>query len=147
MTPTLSDAKRQINSCFHTDMPKTLTHLTNFKQERNSKSPEDLLVEMCNWNQHLILLIQVNLVQRDFLMDTNEIPNTPMDFHDRHKHKIVNILLVFILYYKRWWISIYRIKQMEVLRIDANKISPLFWTSDWLQEINILAVRPLGERR
>lgn len=39
---------------------------------------------MCNWNQHLVLLIQVDLVQRDFLTDTNEIPNT--HFHNLCKH-------------------------------------------------------------
>lgn len=44
-----------------------LTHLTDLEQKRNSECPEDFLVEMCNWNQHFILLVQLNLVERDFL--------------------------------------------------------------------------------
>lgn len=56
---------------------------------------------MCNWNQHLVLLIQVDLVQRDFLMDTNEIPNKHLDFHDLHKNiSYENNQIFTILLYK-----------------------------------------------
>lgn len=50
-----------------THLTTSLTHLTDLQQERDTKRSKDLFVEMCNWNQHLIFLIQVDLVKRDFL--------------------------------------------------------------------------------
>lgn len=42
-------------------------HLVYPQQKRDSKRPENLLMEMCHRDQHLILLIYVYLVQRYFL--------------------------------------------------------------------------------
>lgn len=73
MAPTWSGATRP-------DVREPPTHLADLQQERNSKSPKDLLVEMCNWNQHLVLLIQVHLVQRDFLTGKGEISKGTLGF-------------------------------------------------------------------